>query len=100
MATAVVGIASAAFAVSLAANSLIRARAGARLAAAQLVAARVALLAVRSCAAGDTSGVAAGATATESWTAHRSGAGWSYIDSIVVPPTFGVRASGVVACRH
>ena len=52
VATAVVGIASAAFAVSLAANSLIRARAGARVAAAQFMAARVALLAVRSCAAG------------------------------------------------
>ena len=98
MATVIVGLASAAFALSLAANGSLRAQASARATAAQIVAARLASLAVRACAAPDTGGVALVGTAAESWRARRSGATWLYTDSITVPPTFTFGATGIVSC--
>ena len=98
MATVIVGLASAAFALSLAANGSLRARASARVMAAQVVAARLASLAVRACAAPDTGGITLVGTAAESWRARRRGATWFYTDSITASPAFTFAATGLVSC--
>ena len=99
VATAIVGLASAAFAVALAANGSLRAQASARVVAAQIVAARLASLAARRCAAPDTGGIARADRATESWRARRIGAAWSYTNSITTSTLFVFRATGMVSCR-
>ena len=98
VATAIVGLTSAAFALSLAANASLRTRASARTAAAQIVAERLASLAARNCVAADTNGLTVANGAAESWRARRIGAAWSYTDSITASPTFTFRAAGLVSC--
>lgn len=98
VATAIVGLASAAFALSLAANASLRAQASAHANAAELMAARLASLANRACVAPDTAGTATANGATESWRARRIGAAWSYTDSITASPTLTVRGTGLVSC--
>lgn len=99
VATTIVGIASAALAVSLAASSHLRSRAAARIAAAQIAAQRTGFLSARACAAPDTDGVTAAARGTEVWRARRSAGGWTYSDSITVAPAFTLHTAGTVACR-
>jgi len=98
VALAVVGIASAALAVSLAASGSLRRRATARLATGQALGARLAMLAARPCTAADTNGVVTAGGITEWWTARRVGAGWAFTDSIGSSTAMETRTSGAVSC--
>ena len=99
VATTIIGIASAALAISLAANSRLRGRAAARIVAARVATERLGFLSARPCAAADTAGTASSAGTSEAWTARRTAGGWTYTDSIAIPPTFHFRSEGAVPCR-
>jgi len=100
VAATIVGLASAALALSLAASGTLRQRASARTGAAELTVGRVATLGARGCSAADTSGTTASHTLTERWGAQRAGAAWIYADTIAGAPIATVHLFGAVACRR
>jgi type II secretory pathway pseudopilin PulG len=99
VATTVIGVASAALAAALTATGTLRARAAVRVAAATLPRARIAALAARSCAAPDTAGGIAVSGLTGTWVARRTGAAWTFSDSVHAGPADVFRFDGSVSCR-
>ena len=99
VATAVIGVASAALAAAFTATGSLRARAAIRVAAATLPRARIASLAARSCAAPDTAGGIAVSGLRGTWVARRTGAAWTFSDSARASTADAFRFDGSVSCR-
>lgn len=85
VATTMLGVAAAMLAATLGALRTFRATAEARAASALAVGERVATLARRPCASGDTAGSERLGRAITRWGATRSGAAWSYAESTAAP---------------